>query len=197
MRKSLFLILKLSLTSIFLVTFLTSCSTNTYQKRISGHNDFYGLVDNLVDKMSPKLMKHLDDTDVVLVSDFVNLDKLKNRSKLGFLLSDSLKTSLSNKDIIVREVELREQFEYGKRGLNVLTRELEKVAQKEVNTKYALVGTYSITTKSLILFIKLIDLDTGNILSSRSGQTTIDSEIIDLESEHKKRKINVYAPMTL
>lgn len=197
MKKTFFSILKLSLTSIFLITFLTSCSKNHYSKVISGHNDFYGLVNGMVDKMSPKLKKHLDDTDVVLVSDFVNLDKLKNRSKLGFLLSDSLKTALSDKDIIVREIELREQFEYGKRGLNVLTRELEKIAKKEVNIKYALVGTYSITTESLILFIKLIELDTGNILTSRSGQTSVDNEIIELESEHKKRKISVYAPMTL
>ena len=60
---------------------------------------------------------------MVLVSDFVNLDKLKNRSQLGFLLSSMLKDKLSSLDIIVREIELGKEFEIGNSGFNLLTRE--------------------------------------------------------------------------
>lgn len=199
MRKSSLKVLKLILTSMFLVTFLTSCSVTSYKDIRTGQNNFYDLVDSMVKDMAPKIKSQLSEIDVVLVSDFVNIDKLKNRSKLGFLLSDSLKSSLSDQDIIIKEVELRKHFQFGNRGLNVLSRKHDEIDKTEINARYAVVGTYSITTRSMILFIKFIDLDTGNILSSKTGKTKIDSEILELENVHKKEKkeIPVYAPVVL
>lgn len=193
MKKSFLKVLKLSLTSIFLITFLTSCSS--YKDVVTGQNHFYLLVHQMVNAMNPKLVKNISPDEVVLVSDFVNLDKLKNKSKLGFLLSDSLKNSMSTQNFIVREVELRDNFELGKTGFNVLTRKQREINKKEVDSKYAMVGTYSITKESLILFIKLIDITNGNILASMHGKTTMDEEIKELEQE--QRVLNVYAPMTL
>lgn len=191
-------ILKLFLTSIFLILSFTSCSVNSIaHKDVYGSNNFHSLVKELVDKSSNKLKRHLSLDEVVLVSDFVNLDKLRNRSKLGFLLSDHLKDSLLNQDIIVREVELSEEFQYGKHGFNVLTRQQKEINKKFVNSKFAIVGTYSITTKSLIVFIKLIDITNGNILSSANGITSIDEEILDLENKQKTKRIFVTAPLVL
>ena len=125
--------------------------------------------------------------DVVLVSDFVNLDKLHNRSELGFLLSDMLKDKLSSLDIIIREVEFRKEFVLGKSGFNLLSRDKDKILRDVVDTaRYTVVGTYSITSKSLNVFIKLIDIQTGNILSSSYERTDIDEEILGLEGEDEK-----------
>lgn len=185
-------ILKVLVSSIFFITFLTSCSnivksianvSPTNHKYFTGSNNFHSLVNHLVQKQQSKLQRYLLDDDVVLVSDFVNIDKLKNRSKLGFLLSEHLKDSLSNRAIIVREVELAQNFEYGKRGFNVLTRKQGDINNKFIDSKYALVGTYSITTESLIVFIKLIDVTNGNILSSANSETTLDAEVLELERE--------------
>ncbi len=190
MNKNFIKILKLFLSSIFFITFLTSCSniaksiassSPTSYKNFSGSNNFHSLIDNLIKKQDSKLKKYLLDDEVVLVSDFVNLDKLKNRSKLGFLLSEHLKNALSNRSVIVREVELAENFQYGKSGLNVLTRKYDDINKTAIESTYAFVGTYSITTESLIVFIKLIDVSNGNILSSSSSETLIDNEIIELE----------------
>ena len=52
----------------------------------------------------------------------MNLDKLKNKSQLGFLLSSMLKDSLVSQNIIVREIELGKEFELGGSGFNLLTR---------------------------------------------------------------------------
>lgn len=206
MNKFAIKILKFSLTSIFLIITLSSCSNIVNQiayqssdnhKNITGSNDFHSLVKNLVDQSFIKLKRHITMDDVVLVSDFVNLDKLRNRSKLGFLLSDHLKDSLLNHDIIVREVELSEYFQYGNHGLNVLTRKQSEINKKEVDSKYAVVGTYSITTQNLIVFIKLIDITNGNILSSSTGRTSIDNEILELEGLTKRRSIHVTAPLVL
>lgn len=165
--------------SIFLVFFLASCS---YKNPLMGTNNFYYLVSKLTDESASKIKKNLSPQDVVLVSDFVNLDKLKNKSQLGFLLSSMLKDSLVSENIIVREIELGKEFEYGQSGFNLLTRNKDKIAaDKLTKEKYAVVGTYSITNRSLNIFIKLIDIRNGNILSSSYERTDIDDEILSLE----------------
>jgi hypothetical protein len=186
--------------SIFLVFFLTSCS---YKNPISGTNNFHSLVSKLVDESASKIKQNVSPSDVILVSDFVNVDKLKNKSQLGFLLSSMLKDSLVSKDIIVREIELGKEFEYGNSGFNLLTRNKDKIAADKINKeRYAVVGTYSITSKSLNVFIKLIDIRNGNILSSSYERTDIDDEILSLEgtqeksveSEKKKASEPAYRP---
>lgn len=177
--------LKLFLLSSFLSIFLSSCA---YKNPISGTNNFHSLVSNLVDESANKIKGNLQDNDVVLVSDFVNLDNLKNKSQLGFLLSSMLKDRLVSLNIIVREVEFGKEFEFGKSGLNLLTRDKDKIVSENVNSKYAVVGTYSITSKSLNVFIKMIDINTGYILSSSYERTDIDDEILGLEGLNSPKK---------
>ncbi|AXX96356.1 FlgO family outer membrane protein [Arcobacter ellisii] len=171
-------ILKLSFVSIFLTLFFNSCA---YKNPISGSTNFHSLISGMVDDSANKIKKNVSVGEVVLVSDFVNLDKLKNRSQLGFLLSSMLKDKLSSLDIIVKEIELGKEFEFGPSGFNLLTREKERIITNKVKSKYAVVGTYSISSRSLNVFIRLIDIQTGNILSSSYGRTDIDDEILGLE----------------
>ena len=172
-------VIKLVLFSSFITLFLTSC---THKNLINGTNDFHSLVSELVDDSAKKIKSHTMIDDIVLVSDFVNLDNLKNRSELGFLLSDILKDRLVSLNILVREVEFGKEFELGPSGFNVLTRNQSKIISNKVKEeRYAVVGTYSITSRSLNLFIKLIDIRTGNILASSYERTGIDEEILGLE----------------
>ena len=177
--------LKLCFGLVFLTLFFTSCA---FKNPINGSNNFHYLVSKMVDESASKIKKNIPLGDVVLVSDFVNLDKLKNRSQLGFLLSSMLKDKLSSLDIVIREIEFGKEFEFGKSGFNLLTREKEKIlSDKVTKIKYAVVGTYSISNKSLNVFIKLIDLQTGNILSSSYERTDIDDEILNLEGSLDKK----------
>ena len=171
-------VMKLVIISLLFSILFTSCA---YKNPINGNTNFHSLVSKLVDDSSIKIKKNLQANDVVLVSDFVNLDKLKNKSQLGFLLSSMLKDRLVSLDIIVKEVEFGKEFEFGKSGFNLLTREKERILSDKVTSRYAVVGTYSITSRSLNVFIKLIDINTGNILSSSYERTDIDDEILGLE----------------
>ena len=172
-------VVKLVFLSSFLALFLSSC---THKNLINGTNDFHSLVSELVDESAKKIKSHTMIDDIVLVSDFVNLDKLKNRSELGFLLADILKDRLVSLNIIVREVEFSKEFELGPTGFNLLTRKQNEIVSTKVDKeRYAVVGTYSITSRSLNLFIKLIDIRTGNILASSYERTGIDEEILQLE----------------
>ncbi len=196
-------IFKLFFSLIFLSFFLTSCSiikdiaykSPSNHKSMSGSNDFDSLVKSLVSDSS-STMSNIYSEEAVLVSDFVNLHKLQNRSKLGFLLSDHLKNALLNKGIVVKQVELGQEFQYGEKGLNLLTRQYQDIRKKSVSSKYAFVGTYTITTKNLIVFLKLIEIETGNILSSSSAKTSIDDEILELEGI-KDQKIFIKRPIVL
>lgn len=179
--------LKLFIISGFLAIIFASCA---YKNPIDGTNNFHSLVSELVDASANKLKKNLYIDDVVLVSDFVNINNLKNKSQLGFLLSSMLKDRLASLDIVVREVEFGKEFELGKTGFNLLTREQDKIVSDKVSkSRYAVVGTYSITSKSLNVFIKLIDIRTGYILSSSYERTDIDDEILGLERNINSEKI--------
>ena len=184
-------ILKLLLISLLLPLVFTSC----IYKDIDGANNFQAMLRALVEKSYAKFDKNIFKDETVLVSDFVNLDRLQNHSKLGFLLSDTLKNSLLSKDILVREVELSNDFRIGQHGFNVLSRNASKINNQVIDENFAVVGTYSITTKRLIVFIKLINIRTGTIVSSSSASTLIDEEILDLERTPDVR--TTYAPLVL
>jgi len=167
---------------------LNACS---YKNPITKVTNFHSMISDMVDKSAPKIKGNIKLGEVVLVSDFVNLDNLRNKSQLGFLLSNILKDRISSLDIIIKEIELGKEFEFGTNGFTFLTREYEKILSNEVESRYILVGTYSISNKSLNLFIKLIDIDSGNILSSSFARTDLDDEILALEGQDEaKAKID-------
>lgn len=182
-------ILNLRVIKHFFVLILFSFSLNscTYKYPLNGSNNFQALISSMVDESSNKIKKHVGLGEVVLVSDFVNLDKLQNRSQLGFLLSSMLKDKLSSLNIVVKEIELGKEFEIGKSGFNLLTREQDRILSKTLQSKYAAVGTYSISSKTLNVFIRLIDVNTGNILASSYGRTDIDDEILGLEGSLERK----------
>ena len=187
------------LSLILLTLFLGSCGA--YKDPISKNTNFDSMINDMVKKSAIKIKKNVAYDEVVLVSDFVNLDNLKNRSQLGFLLSNLLKDRLSSLDVIVKEIELGKEFEFGPSGFNLLTREKNRILSDNVKSRYAVVGTYSISNKSLNLFIKLIDINSGNILSSSFARTDLDSEILDLEGISQNRdtefRNSIRRPMVL
>ena len=185
--------LKLALTSFLFMTLLTACVPHM---NIDGSNNFQSMVTEMVDDSYEKMKSQFAKDEVILVTDFVNIDKLRNHSKLGFLLSETLKNSLSSKNIIIREVELNKNFKIGERGFTVLSRNQNEIYDEIIDARFAMVGTYSITYKRMIVFVKLIDIHTGHILSSSSVSVMIDDEISKLEKAPRSRA-TVYTPVTL
>lgn len=185
----LFNLFKKSKIALLFFTFLfCGCSYHKIPITLqTGTNNFHSLVSTLVDDSATKIKKNIKADDIILVSDFVNINNLKNNSQLGFLLSSMLKDKLVSLDIIVKEIQLGKEFEFGKSGFNMLSREKRAIANAQIEEeRFAVVGTYSLTTKSLNVFIKLIDIRTGHILSSSYERTDIDEEILNLEGEEKK-----------
>lgn len=74
--------IKLLLSSLFLATFFSGC----VYMNIDGSSNFERLLSSMVESSYKKLKMNIEQDEVILVSDFVNIDQLQNHSKLGFLL---------------------------------------------------------------------------------------------------------------
>lgn len=103
----------------------------------------------------------------IMVTDFVDVTSLDNHTKLGYVLSNNIKNALTNNyQTSVIEAEVSKYFKISGNGLKILSRDLEKLRETNFNVKYTIVGTYTESRSELIVFVKLIDLETGIIKGS-------------------------------
>lgn len=165
--------------------------------------NFTSEVGSLLDDLCPALeeIKRLkSDLQPLYITDFVNLEELENHSELGFMLSDELKTLVTQEcDWPVYGIEYQKYLKIGANGTKLLSRDLGELKNKKIyDNTYALVGTYAFTQRQLILYLKLINLKNGVILKASTRSMTLTDEIIHFEQ--KPRKIDpsqIYAPLVL
>ena len=121
--------------------------------------DFSDVTEELFEGVQEK-MALLDKRNPVYIVDFVNLKNLANNSELGFMLSEEMKTQVSQKlDIPIVSIEYMKYLKLGNSGSKFLSRDLKEIRNPKINKNtYALVGTYAFTQRQLILYLKLIDL---------------------------------------
>lgn len=193
-------IAKLFKTLIFssLVVFFTACSSIPVPLQVDYRATNYdALISDALKKASDKLAKLSKSKEVVLVTDFVNVDDLENRSKLGFLLSSTLKDKLNaNHGLTVREVEMSQNLKMGSQGLTLLSRDLSQLDPNLYDENYAVVGTYTLTQRQLIVFIKIIDIYNGHVIATTSNKARMTKEMQELDKRPKKKR-HIYSPTVL
>lgn len=183
-----------------IAVFFTSCTEKIRMPLVLDYNatNYDHFIQEALKKSQKQLQKLSKQQEVILVSDFVDLDNLQNHTKLGFLLSSILKDNLTSKyNLIIREVELNKNFTLGTQGLKLLTRKQKDVDSKIYNENYALVGTYTLTEKQLIIFIQIIDIYTGHVIASSSNRTRATDEIRKTNKSMYQPKRTIYEPMHL
>lgn len=179
-----------SLTSIILIsTLFISCSSLTNnpcpnepfgQKYPDKSTDFESISNELVDELLYSV-EFTNLKEYLLVTDFVDTQTLKGKNRLSFILSNSLKNALVNIDKFkVLEVETSKFFKIGDGGVKILSRELNSLLNRNIQTRFAVVGTYSITQKQLLIFLKLINLKSGLIEKSTLKSLSLTCEIKEL-----------------
>jgi len=166
--------------------------------------NFSKLTESLIDDLCPTLEElKLEQRKLkpLYIIDFVNLNQLENHSELGFMLSDELKTHVTQEcDWPIHQIEYTKYLKIGENGTKLLSRDLKDMKNKKLNSNtYALVGTYAFTQRQLILYLKIIDLKTGVILKSATKRTELTDEIIQFEKKPKEKfeVKNIYQPMVL
>ncbi|MGB3751974.1 MAG: FlgO family outer membrane protein [Arcobacteraceae bacterium] len=197
--------------SLFIITFFISgCSLinssedsfkfKYYQS--TGTTDFHLLTQELLKDLAPTILSikaKKRNISPLYVTDFVNVENLDNKSKLGFILSDELKTNITQ-DVNwpIYQIEYAKFLKVGPNGTKLLSRNISDLKYKNMDDNtYALVGTYAITQRQLLIYLKLINLKNGVILKSSTQRVSLTDEIINLEQKETEIQRHVYTPLTI
>lgn len=142
------------------------------------HVDYISLANNAVDSLFSTADVEPND---FIVTDFVDLSSLQNYSKLGYILSNSIKNSLITKhNARVVEAEVSKYFEISGNGLRVLSRDIKMLRTDNFELSRGVVGTYTYTDEEIVIFVKLIDLKTGIIEGSYAKKLPMTCEMMYL-----------------
>jgi hypothetical protein len=194
-------IFKTSFIATFLVIVFNGCVPLPFKKADNTNKTTNFKV--LTNKLAAfKVCREIDRDSTIYLTDFVNEKDLNNRSQLGFLLSNNLKVSVMRrsctKNVDIKSFELAQNLKINQSGTKILTRDVNKMKTKSIeDDKKILVGSYIFTQKQLVLFLKLIHLNTGNIISTNTISTPITNEIKDLEGIETNVEPIIYTPFHL
>lgn len=202
---SFILILLFALSGCTLINEYTDSYKFKYQHS-TAVTDFSDLTEDLLDDLCDKLKelktfnRDLNIKSPIYITDFVNLESLENHSELGFMLSDELKTHVTQMcDWPIQEIEYTKHLKIGAKGTKLLSRDTNELKINKISARgFALVGTYAFTQRQLILYLKIIDLSSGVILKSSTESTELTDEIIHFEQRARRGKPTpIYPPMVL
>ena len=105
-----------------------------------------------------------------IVTSFVSLDNLQETSKLGRLISESLMHELQVRKWSVVEIKMTDGFDINKNGVFSLSRDLDRI-KKTRTARSVVTGTYTTSDDTVIINAKVINAQSGVILST--GQIAI------------------------
>lgn len=145
------------------------------------------------DKMTMELTTYefcsnIKTKDTLYVTDFVNQKDYQNVSELGFILSNSTKANIlrdmCSPKTQIKAFNLSNYVTINQNGVKMLSRNLEDMKTKTIQgDKQVAIGTYTITSTQIILFLKLINLESGNTISSTQTTYPMNDEILQLDGK--------------
>ena len=188
--------MKKNILFLFLTLFLLSGCTFKY---IFQSTYFDDVVSELLKPFPNNYGDRIDEGEAILVTDFVDISTLNNvkRTQLGLILSNELKSELFKKyRYKIKDIELANRFKINQTGFKLISRNLKELEITNDYSNLIFIGTYSVTTTKLILFLRLVDITDGNILYSSTVQTVLTKEIKDMLKPKKLERI-IYTPMVL
>ena len=200
--------LKIKYITLFsiIILLLTSCTKqlNSYFSKNNKNTDFY----NIALELSKPMCKMIQRDTTVYITDYVNESNLKNKSQLGFLLSNQTKVNILDssctKNVKIQDLQLAKTLKINTSGSRILTRDINDMKNVNIkDDKQILIGSYILTQNQMIVFLKLVNLNNGDIIASSSVSREIDDEIKSLEGLITNKQIRqndevkIYSPMHL
>lgn len=184
---------------IAIMILFTACSIPSIRYNAELKNtDYDGIISQLLQKASYQIFPNMKMDEILIVPNFVETTTLKSNTRLSFILSDTLKNRLVSKySYTVREIELSKSFRFGEEGFKVLTRDAKKINNTVIDSRYAVVGTYTVTKNQLLLFLRFINIRNGLILASSTYSTDLTQEIMQSNEVVIKTAPLIFQPMTL
>ncbi len=174
---------RMFLTIAFLFIFSGCSSLNgTRMENLLGADiNLISLGNTIADDLSSSAMPPLrprHPEEAILVSTFVDLSQLKHTSQMGRLLQTHIGTRMVQLGYTVKEINLRNTMEVTPGdGETMLSRELSQI-DPNLSVQAVLVGTYSMSNRTLYITAKLINPVNRNIISAQSYKLIMDDTLL-------------------
>ncbi len=182
--------LLLFLFSTLLLSGCSSLNCTSLEKFLGGDIDLIRfsekITNDLVTGAIPPLMPRQPDL-AVLTSTFVDLNDLQKTSRLGRLLQSHIGSRLVQLGYTVREVNLRNSMKITPgSGETILSRDLSQISQEQA-VQAILLGTYSLSNRTLYITAKLVNPVNKNILSAHSYSLCMDDNLLAMFGLQRKK----------
>jgi TolB-like protein len=144
---------------------------------ITHSNNPTGNLNSMLIFLADQLERNVDSkyfSQPTIVTTFANLDNLKKTSSFGRLLAESLTHELQVRKWRVVEIRMAKSIIMNQSGEFSMTRETNKIRGAH-KVRAIVTGTYSFTDDCVVVNAKVLNVDTGIILSSGQISIPLDS----------------------
>jgi len=123
----------------------------------------------------------------IALTSFVDLHNFDSTSHFGRTLSEAFFDELYIRGFSISDFRGQETISINENGEYLLTRNIKKL-NKEIGSGHALVGTYSVFERKVLINVRVVDLMSGKVVASaRANYVTFNCQV--LNTCPKKRKI--------
>lgn len=152
---------------------------------IKSLNKVENSIDGVITSLSKQLLVTKSESILnspIIVTSFVQLDKLKKTAEFGRVLSESLMSELSLSGLTVMEYRGQNAISVNETGEFFITRDAQNMRQ-EIPNNLVLVGTYSRLVDKVLINARIIDNSTSRVISSGrivySPKASLDCKMFD------------------
>ncbi len=175
---------KFLMTAIIILSSLTPADSQNITKsvKVKEHLDILpsitpeGNLNSRVIFLADQLVRNIDNRfryEPVVVTTFVNLDNMKETSSLGRLIAEDLIHELQVRGWKVFDIRLARDIVVKPQGEFSITRDIRNI-RNYYRVNSVITGTYAITSNSVIVNARIIDVKTGVVVST--GQIVLPIE---------------------
>ncbi|GAB6076210.1 FlgO family outer membrane protein [Desulfurobacterium crinifex] len=172
------------MTAIIVLASLTPASSQNITKsvKVKEHLDILssitpeGNLNSKVIFLADQLVRNIDNRfryEPVVVTTFVNLDNMKETSSLGRLIAENLIHELQVRGWKVFDIRLAKDIVVKPQGEFSITRDIRNI-RNYYRVNSVITGTYAITSNSVIVNARIIDVKNGVVVST--GQIILSIE---------------------
>ncbi len=179
-----------------LVLSFQGCNQNTIviPKEKASTNEVYFTLNDAIISLSNQLSKNnilsIKDTGMLTVTSFVDLQQLNKTSQFGQVIGESLFSELFVRGFNVSDFRGQNSITINANGEFYITRNITML-QEEVPNTYILVGTYTKIDQNTMINARILDNNTGKIVSSARAMYSNDDCSIFGACNNAQRKIKI------
>lgn len=147
--------------------------------------------ESIIAQMDPQMLTRLAGVEgtrgdvSIAVTVPVNLTDFEASSPLARQMAEEIASALVNTGYRVQEIRKGREVVFRPDGEMLLTRKVDQLASTTVNSVAVLVGTYTVTSRSVRFNMRLIRTDSNEILSMGTATVPVTEELQPLLADLK------------